>query len=289
MVVIESCTRKFSNGGSEMREFKARCSKLNHIKITSITDKQLITLDDLSKKEKLTVKQNETLIDLKYKRDNPEISQGTKTYCKKWLKEQTFKRRKEFTSKYTEKGNITEDNSIDFIADQLGFGMLIKNETFFSNEYFDGTPDVVISILVIDAKNSWDQDTFPLYETEIPEDDYYGQLQGYMNLTGKRKSLLVYILSDTPINIIEREAYFWCRDNGYEELDIEVHKEFIRKMTYNDIPNEDKIKVFEVEYDEAYIKEKELGVKLCREYIKELIDQRESEKKRIKKTYNEKG
>ena len=59
-------------------------------------------------------------------------------------------------------------------------------------------------------------------------------------------------------------------------------------MTYQDIPSEDKIKIFEVDYNENYIKEKELGVKLCRTYIDELIKNRELEKKRIKKTYNEK-
>lgn len=269
-----------------MKTFKARCSKLNHIKVNLITDKQLKTLFDLQNKEKaLTINQEGTLSELVYKRDNPELTQGTKTLCKSWLKEQVYNRKKEFSNKFTQKGNITEDNSIDFIAEQLGFGMLMKNEERFNNEYFEGEPDILPKDLVIDAKNSWDQDTFPLFEDEIPEDDYYGQLQGYMNLTGKRKAILVYVLSDTPINLIEKEAYYWCKNNGYEELDLEIYKQFIRKMTYQDIPDEDKIKVFEVLYDEKYIKEKEQGVLLCREYISELIKKRSTEKVMIAKLY----
>lgn len=254
----------------KIKKFKARCSQLNHIKIIELTDNQIIELKTLSEKLKLTDKQQEKLNYLIQKKDNPELTLGTKNYCKKWLKEQVYNRKKEFSSKYTEKGNIVEDNSIDFIAKMLNYGMLFKNYQFYENEYFEGTPDIVIDI-IIDAKNSWDQDTFPLLDEEISEQDYYGQLQGYMDLTGKLKAKLIYVLSDTPINIIEKEAYFWCKNNGYEDLDIDILKQFIKKMTYADIEDKYKIKTFDIEYDSEYIKNAKKGVMLCRKYINELI------------------
>jgi hypothetical protein len=268
-----------------MKEFKARCSKLDSISTTSITEKQHQRIIDLSEKEKLTDKQLAEVKELERKRDYPELTAGTKTYCKLWLKGQIYKRKKEIKSKFIQKGNIMEDNSIDFVAEQLNFGMLFKNEEYFFNEYIEGTPDILTPELVIDVKNSWDFTTIPILEYEIPEPLYYGQLQGYMHLTGRKKALLIYILSDTPIHLIEREAYFWCINNGYEELDIDIHREFLEKMTYNDISNEDKIKIFEVDYNPEYIAQKEKAVKLCRIHIKELIEKRKSEKEKIKQTY----
>ena len=69
------------------------------------------------------------------------------TYCKSWLKEQLYNRKVEFSSKYTEKGNICEDNSLDFVADYLGYGMLIKNEEYKENDYMTGTADIVLNLL----------------------------------------------------------------------------------------------------------------------------------------------
>jgi hypothetical protein len=268
-----------------MKEFKARCSKLDQISVTSLTEKQHQIIIDLSEKENITEKQLKQLKELEYKRDYPELTAGTKTYCKLWLKGKIYNRKKEIKSKFMEKGNINEDNSIDFISEQLNLGMMFKNEKHFEDEYFAGTPDVLLPDIVIDAKNSWDFTTIPLLEDEIPESLYYGQLQGYMHLTGIKKALLIYVLSDTPIHLIEREAYYWCINNGYEELDIDIHKEFIKKMTYQDISNEDKIKIFKIDYDENYIIRKQKAVKACRVYINELIEKRQAEKDNLKQEY----
>jgi len=256
-----------------MKKFKIRCSAINKIGITSLTEKQYERLEILTNKDGLTEKQQTELHGLRHRLRNPKLTTGSKTYCKNWLKEQkeVFNRAKIIKSKYINKGNITEDNSIDFIAEQLGFGMLLKNEKHFSNDFIEGTPDIITKDLVIDAKNSWDHDTFPLFEDEIPEKDYSSQLQGYMCLTGRKKSKLAYVLSDTPINLIEKEAYYWCKDNGFDDLDVDIYKQFIRKMTYSDVPDHLKIKVFDLDYDQSYIDQVEKAVKLCRIYIKELI------------------
>lgn len=193
------------------------------------------------------------------------------SYCETWLKEQIFSRRKEFGNKYTEKGLITEDNSIDFAAEMLGYGFLMKNEQFFENEFFTGTPDVILKDEVLDLKNSWDCFTFPYFEKECPNSDYYWQAQVYMALTGRHKYKLIYTLSDTPEHLIEREARNYCYKNGYEELDEDIYLQFVEKMTYPNIPDHQKIKVFEISKNEEDIALIIDRVKECREFINKLF------------------
>lgn len=199
------------------------------------------------------------------------LSETAKTYCRDWLKGQIYKRRKEFSTKYTEKGNIMEDTSLDFIAKMLDLGMLIKNEQYFENEFIHGTPDAILPDLIIDVKNSWDCFTFPLFDTEIENNSYFYQLQGYMHLTGIKKAKLIYCITDTPEHLIERECKYWCIKNGYE-LDIDIYNEFYNKMTFSDIEDRFKIKIFDIDYDENVINSIIERVKLCRDYIEKLIN-----------------
>jgi hypothetical protein len=125
--------------------FKIRSSAIGKIMAGQIglTEKQKVDFKILSEKEKLTEKQSITLEALRHKKDNPELPEGAKTYCKIWLKEQILNRGVDFGSKYTEKGNVMEDDSIDFIAKMLKYGMLLKNPVHFENEYITGTPDIL--------------------------------------------------------------------------------------------------------------------------------------------------
>jgi hypothetical protein len=202
--------------------------------------------------------------------DKKSMGKGAMTFCQQWVKEQVYARRKEFTSKYTDKGNICEDNSLDFIADQLNLGLLFKNEQHFKNDFITGTPDAVLPEMIIDVKNSWDFTTFPLFDQVCPNKDYEWQMLGYMALTGKQGAKLIYVLSDTPINLIEKEAYWWCKNNGYDELDMDIFDQFKARMTYPDIPAERKIKVFDIARDESKIEAIKARVQEAREYIKTL-------------------
>lgn len=199
-------------------------------------------------------------------RSGKQMGKTAQTYCETWLKEQLYNRRKEFSNKYTQKGLIVEDNSLDFIADQLGFGMLIKNEQYFENEFMTGTPDVILKDLVIDAKNSWNFDTFPLFETEIDK-GYFYQAQVYMELTGRDKFKLIYVLSDTPEHLIVSEVRRYVYQNGIDEIDTEIYESFKEKMTYSDVPDKLKIKVYDIEKDETVIEAIKQRVIECRKYI----------------------
>lgn len=198
------------------------------------------------------------------------MGQTAKSYCEQWLKEQLYNRKYEFSSKYTQKGNEVEDNSLDFVAEQLGYGLCLKNEQFFENDFVKGTPDAILEDLIIDVKNSWDWNSFPLFAKEIPTKNYYYQLQAYMWLTGIKNAKLIYVLSDTPAHLIEREAWYFAKNNGYGELDAEIYEKFEQQMTYPDVDPKLKLKVFDIAFDEKVIEDIKVRVLQCRDYINEI-------------------
>lgn len=197
------------------------------------------------------------------------LGQTGLSFIDTWAKEQLYNRKKEFTSKYTIKGNINEDESIDFVSDFLNLGFIVKNEKHFENDYLTGTPDIILPDLLIDVKNSWDCFTFPFFTNKIPNDDYYYQAQGYMELTGINKFKLVYTLTDTPFYLIEHEFKRYCYTNGYELEDTDLLEKFVEKMTYKDIPIEKKIKIFDIEKDANCINLIKSRVEECQQIINE--------------------
>ena len=197
------------------------------------------------------------------------MGKTAESYCLDWIREQPefYGRRKEFSNKYTEKGNLVENDSIDFVSTSLYDGMmLIKNEEHFENEFITGTPDVILPDAIIDVKNSFDPFTFPLFESGLPSTDYWWQGQGYMKLVGRESYRVIYTLMDTPLNIIEREAYYHCKNNEIE-FDEDIMNEFVLKMTYPDVDPSKRIKAFDFEFESGAIDQIEARVLACREFI----------------------
>jgi len=193
------------------------------------------------------------------------------TYCKNWVKSQLFNREYEIKSKYLDKGNIMEDEALDLVADKLGLGMLIKNEKNYANDFMTGTPDAIPKNFIVDVKASWSWETYPFVDIQIPDKDYYWQAQVYMDLAKKKHYRLCYTLLDTPIHLIHREAKWHCINNGYEDMDMDVYNKFHKNMTYSDVPDEKRIKVFNIERNDADIALIKTRVLECREYIKTLV------------------
>ena len=175
------------------------------------------------------------------------LSKTTKDYLQQWVKEQIYGVRKSIKSKYLDKGNAVEEDAIKYAAQELGWLFAEKNEKRFSDDYFVGTPDVILEDRIIDIKSSWDCFTFPLFYNGIPNKDYYYQLQVYMYLTGKRKAQLVYVLMNTP-----------------EELTYEFSHD------YSEISSDYRIKTFDVNYDKDAINHLAEQVEESRQYIKQL-------------------
>lgn len=200
------------------------------------------------------------------------MGKTAKSYAEQWLKEKLFDREKEFSNKYVMKGLIVEDNSIDLIAEVLGYGMLFKNEQYFEDDHMTGTPDIYIpkKDTVIDAKSSWDIFTFPLFDTSVPNMDYWWQGQGYMNLTGLNHYRLCYCLVDTPEHIIDSEMRRYAYNNGHEIEDLK-YSEWLKRYTYGDIPKEDRLKCFDFDKEEGAINKVRERVEEIRFYIKTLL------------------
>ncbi|MCD7972472.1 MAG: hypothetical protein LUG18_07365 [Candidatus Azobacteroides sp.] len=197
------------------------------------------------------------------------LSRTAENYCDQWMKEQLYHRTYEFSAKYTEKGCRMGEKAADFIAGQLGYNGLIRNNKSFENDFMTGTPDLLPadSDLVIHTVSSWSWRTFPLFEMQIPSKDYEWQLQGYMELTGRREALLAYVLSDTPPSLIKQEAENYCCRNGYPDPDMPVYERFEKEMTYADVPDELKLKAFLFNKDKMKIGRICSRVMECRGYI----------------------
>lgn len=238
-----------------------------------LSEAQEKTLFELVNKPKArTELQEKTMQELMHKKANPELPEGAKTQCKIWIKQNIYARRKEFTSKYTERGDISELATLDFTAKFLGLPGCPKNDQFFENDWFVGTPDSLPDgqDLVIDAKSPWDCFTFPLFDDVLPEKDYFAQAQVYMDLTERSSAIFSYVLNDTPENIIVQEAKNWCFRNG-EQFRPEVVEEMRERLTYKNIDDRYKIKVFRIERDDIYIHEMRKRVEMCREFIENFL------------------
>ncbi len=266
-----------------MKPFRIRCSAIGHLmgKLSNeITPKQLQEVDELQKKDikkPLPSGQKKKLDGLLLKMGStPELSETAKTYCKQWIKEQLYGKRKDIKSKYLDKGILAEDDAISLVIDVEGLNYNEKNEEYFSNDFMTGTPDLLYheldNELVIDTKCSYDCFSFPLFDTEIDNKDYYYQLQGYMELTGSRKAMLSYCLVDMPQSMIDKEAYYESRNEGSRITQDDILEKIMEKRTYSNIDKKYRVKSFKFDYDKEVISKIESRVKLCREYINTLIE-----------------
>ena len=195
------------------------------------------------------------------------ISKTTATFLQQWYKEQLYDRRKEFTSKYTEKGLLMESESISYLeSTNADFGFLLKNEQWFENDFMHGTPDVVLSDRIIEMKNSWDCFTFPLFDTE-PDKGYEWQVQAYMELTGRKQATIAYMLMNTPDVIIDKAIRSKMYELGTDEIDVELEQSIMDSMRYDNISPKLRIKLFNVQYDPDAIEQIRVRVEECRAYL----------------------
>ena len=88
------------------------------------------------------------------------LSQTAKTYIEEQVIQDKYGIKKQFYSRYTDKGIIVEDDAIKLVSDILDLGFTWKNEEHFSNDWMTGTPDVNTDTVLLDVKSSWDAFTF---------------------------------------------------------------------------------------------------------------------------------
>lgn len=170
-----------------------------------------------------------------------ELSQTCKTFLHEWYANEN----EQIHSKYIDKGNQVEDELIDFMAEQLGFGMAEKNRVTLSDEFMQGTCDVDLPTCIVDVKASWNKKTLQQVVIDGYDKDYEWQLQGYMYLYNKPKAFLFYGLMNTP------------------------ETDYIAEVVYDDLQANERWIAFEFNYDiEKIIAIKE-RVEQCRVYLAE--------------------
>lgn len=238
---------------------------------SAITEKQIETIHELTKKEKLTAKQQETLEKLIYKRDNPELSESCKSYVLERYISIKYGRSKEIVNRYVTKGLQVEEDSLTLYA--LSVGKFIrKNEKNYSNDFITGTPDSVEPL--VDVKSSWDLWTFHKAKQKIHE-GYYWQLQGYMALTKQSQSVLAYCLIDCPELLLlqeEKKLKYKMGADDNDPLYKEACEALRRELTFKDIPLEEKVYKITIDRNDSDIQKIEERVKQCREFFKSLYE-----------------
>lgn len=168
-----------------------------------------------------------------------ELSQTCKSYLHEWYandQEQIF-------SKYMEKGNEVEDDLIDFMARQLGYGMAEKNRVRVSDEFFEGECDVVFHDAIVDVKASWSRETLHKQVLNGLDKDYEMQLKGYCHLYKKDKGILFFGLMNTP------------------------ETNWSPEVIYEDMPENERWLAYNVKADPEFIESVKQMVIQCREYL----------------------
>jgi hypothetical protein len=198
------------------------------------------------------------------------LSPGPKTFLGKIFKEEIYGKSKEIKSKYIDKGILVEQEAIEMYSRVLG-KELTKNEERYKNEYITGIPDILDDVLV-DIKSSWDYSTFPFTSEKIPNNDYYWQLQGYMALTDRETSKLVYCLVDTPDGIIFNDLKATAGSLGLhvDELPEDLVQEIWDSHKYSNLNPRMLIKEFVVERNQEDIDAIYKRVELARGYLNDL-------------------
>lgn len=237
----------------------------------------------------LTPNMEEALRELNEKIDAPfEFGKTTIKYIRATRRRNEYGFDEPVASKEMIKGNLCEQDAIDLVSKVIPEPVFRKKNPHNFRDldgYFTGTPDVILwprpgvdpkdpneqpipafDGVVEDVKTSWNLRTFD--EVETPPEFYVCQAQIYMYLTGIRYYRLVYCLVDTPWELIEEEKkkffFKFGGDESPEYIEAARKLELVHRVSPK-IPLEDRVKVFEFEYDPEYIERLKNRVDLARD------------------------
>jgi len=231
------------------------------------------------------------------------LSETTKSALLEVYVQQRYKRYKEISNKYIEKGLAVENDAIDMWRRERK-QIVFKNEQMFTNEFVKGTPDLLIKddetdlvVNVPDIKSSWDVFTFHDAKANDLSKDYFWQGQAYMWLTGAPRATFCFVLVNAPLQMINDEKYklarrmnlidaqsdptFLKKAQGIERSMIYDMKQFLNdypdanletdlsEWVY-DIPVQDRIHEKVVEFDADAIAKLQERVPMWREYLNTL-------------------
>jgi hypothetical protein len=236
------------------------------------------------------------------KPSNDDLAEGVKTHLVDVYVAAMYERHEEISSKYLDKGNETEENSITIVS-RMTKEFYKKNETTLRNNFICGTPDLFKgkdihnATHIRDTKSSYSVYTFHRSISKELLDLYYWQVQGYMALSGAQVANVDYCLNNTPFNMIEaelrRESYKYLEGNTPNWIDLQIaanhifdrnsFEEFIQRIGINptdenskaivqgfvEIPLEKRWFTFEVKRNDEDIQRLYDRIRQCRNWINE--------------------
>ncbi|MES2829706.1 MAG: hypothetical protein V4687_16230 [Bacteroidota bacterium] len=183
--------------------------------------KTLNSIDSLEKK----------IPELALIKDEVNLSESCITHLIDIFVSQKYNRHSQINSKYLDKGNEVEEDSITVLCLLDGI-RYEKNEITFENDFFIGTPDVLkreVSKLikqVKDTKSAWDIFTFYRAIYKKIKDLYYWQIMTYIDLTGAESGTIDYCLNNTPYHLIEaelrKESYQYEENNTPAWVELQI-------------------------------------------------------------------
>lgn len=195
------------------------------------------------------------------------LSETAKTQCLKTFLAYKYIYYEEIYSDAMMKGKLLESSAIGILSEYEGV-FLKKNTKRRTNDYITGECDVIGKNNVIyDIKISENLRTF--FEVEEVSKNYYWQAQGYMELWQIPNYKLTYVLMPDTDEMIERKISrlsFHLVGEDFEKAKDQIirNNEIIHQM-----PIQERIKIFDIEYNLEDILSLYVRIDICREYIKE--------------------
>lgn len=267
-----------AKGKSNLQKYEESLEKLSDVeeKIKSTKNKDTKIYYNLLEKQ---IKLNSDLDYYEPIRNIPHLSETCKTHLCDIYTSNKYDITEDIKNKYIEKGLRREEDAITLYTLVCGV-MYSKNKIRKFNEWINGECDIDKKgeIFVGDTKSNWSVFQFTRTVAKPINFKYKWQLKGYCWLFGKRLGKLIYCLLDTPEHLIVAEERRLLYDFlGSEEEYKEACKELRRCHIYDYIPNEEKIREYEVYFSEEDITAIKKKIEDCRWYIINVISKKKDD------------
>lgn len=272
-----------------------------------LTEKQIETLEAYRLRQSgegkpLTSNQLKTWHSLEYKINESErynLTNTAKKICTEIVFNEKYNRKFKLENKYFDKGLTNEKQSRDLLSEVLGELLTSDNERK-TNEWVTGQRDIKHDELIIDIKSTWSFDTFNAHLLENKNEYYFRQLDSYMDLWNIKDSILAYVLTNTPINLINdhlrklnySKNILDLGGNVYEEKiplvvkEVQNHiftykglEKFCNQSSiveinwfkdFKEIPKKERVHLVSHSFDKTRIEQRNECLTLCREFMNEI-------------------
>jgi len=210
---------------------------------------------------------------------NGELSVGGKTLVRKIFNEMVRGTSKFYLdSSSISKGRECEDMAIKRIGKVMGWGLALNANRIgieLKDEYGIGHPDAIYTNRRIgfDAKCSFTDDSFPLFQTKLKDKNYIWQAKRLAMMAGFDGWWICYSLENTPELIVIKEAWKLWKETGEEGSPTESFIEDVRAMhNFDHLADWERVKSFYVPLEDKDIEAIKKHVGLARKYFDDLME-----------------